>query len=90
MAQYRKKPVVIEAVSVDTLLVQAQYDFKNLPDYIRSAYDKGAFLFLADTVNIKTLEGWMTGNKNDMIIRGVAGELYPCKPEIFEATYEAA
>lgn len=39
-------------------------------------------------LGIKTLEGIMTANQNDWIIRGVKGELYPCKPDIFEATYE--
>ena len=40
-------------------------------------------------VEIPTLEGTMTASMNDWIIRGVKGELYPCKPDIFEATYEA-
>jgi hypothetical protein len=39
-------------------------------------------------VEIKTLEGTMVANPGDWIIRGVKGELYPCKPDIFEATYE--
>jgi hypothetical protein len=39
---------------------------------------------------IDTLEGRMTANPNDWIIRGVKGEIYPCKPDIFAATYEAA
>ena len=37
---------------------------------------------------IKTLEGAMKANKGDWIIKGIKGELYPCKPDIFEATYE--
>ena len=40
------------------------------------------------TISIPTLEGVMTADEGDWIIRGVAGEFYPCKPEIFEATYE--
>ena len=39
-------------------------------------------------LKIKTLEGEMTANVGDWIIKGVAGELYPCKPDIFEKTYE--
>jgi len=39
-------------------------------------------------LHIPTLEGLMTANENDYIIRGVQGELYPCKPDIFELTYE--
>ena len=40
-------------------------------------------------VQIATLEGVMTANPNDWIIQGVKGEIYPCKPDIFQATYEA-
>jgi hypothetical protein len=39
-------------------------------------------------MKIRTLEGEMTGSKDDWIIKGVKGEFYPCKPDIFEATYE--
>jgi hypothetical protein len=38
--------------------------------------------------DIKTLEGWMKCNRGDWVIQGVKGEIYPCKPDIFEATYE--
>jgi hypothetical protein len=38
---------------------------------------------------ISTLEGVMEASKGDWIIRGISGEIYPCKPDIFEATYEA-
>lgn len=41
-----------------------------------------------DCLNIKTLEGDILASLNDYIIRGVAGELYPCKPDIFNQTYE--
>lgn len=43
-----------------------------------------------DYAEIQTLEGVMRANHGDWIIRGIAGEIYPCKPEIFEATYEPA
>ena len=39
-------------------------------------------------MRIPTLEGEMTASRRDWIIRGIAGEIYPCKPDIFEATYE--
>lgn len=44
--------------------------------------------FLGDHIEIKTLEGTMRADKGDWIIRGVAGEFYPCKPGIFDETYE--
>lgn len=45
-------------------------------------------MFLHNHITIKTLEGTMTAQPDDMLIQGVQGEIYPCKPEIFQATYE--
>jgi hypothetical protein len=59
-----------------------------MPGWIRDAYDRGEVLFLRDRVEIKTLEGRMTGLSDDWIIQGVKGEIYPCKPDIFDATYD--
>lgn len=85
---FRKKPVVIEAAPVAELLALATHGWSGLPDWIRDAYENGDVQFLANAVAIHTREGLMTGNREDWIIRGVKGELYPCKPDIFEATYE--
>lgn len=79
MAKFRKKPVVIEAV---------QWDGTNVGD-IRRFF--GSFLdwtFGIETVSIRTMEGTMDARTDDWIIKGVKGEFYPCKPDIFEATYE--
>lgn len=78
--KYRKKPVVIDAWLIepakqDGELAQAVVDGK-----IRCVED--------GSVLIATLEGTMQGFPGDYIIRGVKGEYYPCKPNIFEATYE--
>ncbi len=89
MAKYRKKPVVIEAAEVDVLLICARNNWEGLPDWVAAAYDRGDVLFAPDAVHIHTLEGNMRGERGDWIIRGVKGELYPCKPDIFAATYEA-
>ena len=79
--KYRKKPVVIDAV---------QWNGSNLQDVASLGgareYEQD---FLGDDLVIKTLEGDMTANKGDWIIKGVKGELYPCKPDIFALTYEA-
>lgn len=81
MAQFRKKPVVIEAVQF--VAGQQPYDFATevIDGVIRYPED--------GTMLIKTLEGEMCAQPGDWIIRGVKGELYPCKPDIFAATYEA-
>lgn len=81
--KYRKKPVVIEAVQWNGVEVS------EFTEWIREALDNGTVTRYADKVVIHTLEGDMLAEPNDFIIRGVHGELYPCKPEIFEKTYEA-
>lgn len=78
--RFRKKPVVIEAVQYDGTLVSVE----KLDGFECSQ------TLTSDTIQIETLEGTMTANPGDWIIRGVKGEFYPCKPDIFEATYESA
>lgn len=89
MGAYRKKPVVIEAIPCNRALQSAEKDWASLPDWMVSAYDAGQVIFGDGQIHIKTLEGTMVGEREDWIIQGIAGELYPCKPEIFEQTYEA-
>lgn len=86
--RFRKKPVEIEAAGVAELIAAAREDWPALPSWIREAYDQGTILFLPDAVEIVTLEGTMRGDRADWIIQGVQGELYPCKPDIFMATYD--
>lgn len=88
MPMFRKKPVVIEAWPVREILRLARESWNELPESIRAAYESGDFIFGSDFIQVKTLEGSMTGGLSDALIRGVQGELYPCKKDIFEATYE--
>jgi hypothetical protein len=85
MAKYRKKPVVIEAIqwdgTIDTL-GQIELFMHEGPS---ADYTKGN---KNPTIIIPTLEGDMIANVGDWIIKGVKGEFYPCKPDIFEKTYE--
>ena len=88
--KYRKKPVVIEAVQWTGLnLEEIKYFVGESLQYdiIDTAWEVGKG---APHVNmiIKTLEGNHTCTKGDYIIKGVHGEFYPCKPDIFEETYE--
>lgn len=90
--KYRKKPVVIEAVRWDGTNLEEIKTFvgESLKyDIIDTSWEVGKG---APHVNmkIKTLEGDMWVSKGDFIIRGVNGEFYPCKPNIFEKTYEVA
>jgi hypothetical protein len=88
MAQYRKKPVVIEAQTVRRLIEHATYSWNKLPHWFREAYEAGGIVIRSDGISISTPEGVMNAEPTDWIIRGVKGELYPCKPDIFEVTYE--
>jgi len=78
--KFRKKPVVIEAI---------QYDGsrENLAAILKLG--NSSIMLYPDHLVIKTLEGNHRADKGDWIIRGIKGELYPCKPDIFEQTYEA-
>ena len=90
--QYRKKPVVIEAwcFHADPFARRAT----PRPEWLHDAISKDVARFYAADNHgatygtINTLEGVMKVDQGDWIIRGVAGELYPCKPDIFAATYE--
>jgi hypothetical protein len=73
--KYRKKPVVIDA---------EQFDGTD-----ECARRLGLVVTITET-GVQTLEGFMRANPGDWIITGIKGERYPCKPDIFEATYEPA
>ncbi len=86
MLKFRKKPVVIEAVQYFDSL---RYSDK-LPDgVVIMHWDEGSY-GPGDYPTIHTLEGPHKVTNGDWIITGVQGEKYPCKQDIFEATYEAA
>lgn len=88
--KYRKKPVVVEAIQWNGLNLEEIKNFvgESLDyDIIDSAYSVDV-LPPAVMMFIKTLEGAMQVSKGDYIIKGVNGEFYPCKPDVFEKTYE--
>jgi len=90
MARFRKKPVVIEAAQVSALLASISSRATAWPAWVIEAFESGVLQVGNHSVLIRTLEGDHTGDLSDWIIRGVKGELYPCKPDIFEATYDPA
>ena len=90
--KYRKKPVVIEAVQVPDLSDRALFqqlcvDLLNLG---ANSTDSSRCFPETGHIRIETLEGDMRAFPGDWIIKGVKGEFYPCKPDIFAATYEPA
>ena len=83
--KYRKKPIVIEAIQNKNIDETA-----NWPSWIMVAFSNGVVTAIDDKrLFIKTREGNHIADYLDYIIQGVQGELYPCKPDIFEQTYEA-
>jgi hypothetical protein len=96
MPKYRKKPVVIEAELYkpgmeDGYKVFDRYSSDPLerPEFVsKEKYEEMTFKPTIICPAIKTLEGWYEISEGDYIITGVKGERYPCKPDIFEETYE--
>lgn len=87
MPFYRKKPVVISAVLWDG----CGAPLPSMPDWFETAIKEGSIVPNEQDISkllIRTLDGTMTADSGDWIIRGVKGEIYPCKPDIFAATYE--
>jgi hypothetical protein len=100
MAKYRKKPVVIEAFQIT---IETRWDNSDWPEWLHRAWQKGydevgaLYPWLnpymddcdsSDELAIVTLEGLQKVSMNDYIIQGVMGEIYPCREDIFELTYE--
>jgi hypothetical protein len=83
MGYFRKKPVVIEAEQFTHENKDRAYNF------VRCS-SSAIFLDGEPALKIQTLEGDVTARIGDWIIKGVKGEFYPCKPDIFEETYEPA
>jgi len=85
--KYRKKPVVIEAVRY---LGHGMVEGGEVPDWKREAFEQGVLQPTngADPLYVYTREGRMLVSPGDWIIKGIQGELYPCKPDIFAQTYE--
>ena len=95
MPKFRKKPVEIEAVLYSGKVSKMgwPHEVTDAHPWLDAAYDDGILDNIRDStgdyITIKTLEGVMRANPGEWIIRGVKGELYPCKPDIFAATYDA-
>lgn len=81
--KYRKKPIVIEAALYSGGKFQGE-----IPAWIGPEMSKGKIYRMGPSLFIKTLEGTMEVKSGDWIIQGINGEIYPCKPDIFEKTYE--
>ncbi len=88
MARYVKKPYVVEAIRF------VKNDFEHWSPWAQEAYSEGKLKYIYDITGtpmgftIKTLEGEMRGHRGYYLVKGVENELYPCRGDIFEKTYE--
>ena len=78
--KYRKKPVIVEAV------IWTGNNIEEVKELAKNAVEH--IIFVDNNLYIETLEGNMNVSIGDYIIKGIAGEFYPCKPDIFKETYE--
>lgn len=83
MAEYIKKPVVVEAIKWETDMDQTEF-----PLWLTEAIGIGLIWFENENMQIKTLEEIFTATNGDYIIKGANGEIYPCKPWVFESNYD--
>lgn len=91
--KFRKKPVVIEAITFDELVEHGRTHGGNIVNGMPWSFDyKGQPITHEndDCYLVPTSEGTMRFNRGEMLITGVKGEIYPCKADIFAATYDAA
>lgn len=87
--KFRKKPVVIEAIQWNGTNLREIIDFAGLhPSAKKWTWEEYSEVVAKEGLKIFTIEGPLMATVKDWIIRGVKGEYYPCKPDIFEATYE--
>jgi hypothetical protein len=91
--KYRKKPVVIEAITFDELVEYGRKNGANIVNGMPWSFQYAGHPVTHendDCYLITTLEGVMKMGRTDMLITGVKGEIYPCKRDIFDATYDPA
>jgi len=85
MPRYRKKPVVIEAMQIQS----PEANGASISDVLQWILSNGGNAYsLRSTIRIRTLEGEMAALPGDYVIRGLKGEFYPCKSDIFEQSYD--
>ena len=95
--KYRKKPVVVDAIQLKKTQISIREILEMMGQEVITKCDVASYkfyeycnvIFDKGYMEIETLEGVMRANIGDYIIKGVNGEFYPCKPDIFEKTYEA-
>jgi hypothetical protein len=90
--KFRKKPIIIEAITFDDLVQYGKSHGGNIVNGMPWSFDYAGYPITHENDGcylIPTLEGTMKFTREDMLITGVNGEIYPCKLDIFQKSYEA-
>lgn len=95
MAKYKKKPVIIDAIQYKIIKeipckfgVHKESNSMDIATFMEEKIQHVHFDQRGEYINIETLEGTMRADVGDYIIKGINGEFYPCKPDIFEKSYD--
>ena len=91
--KYVKKPIEVESIQLTKENIIEVFDFLDGANYketksVEELEDFSQRMLKQGYIEIETLEGYMKASFGDYIIKGIKGEFYPCKPDIFQATYE--
>lgn len=87
--KYRKKPLEIEAELVADLIENFKHDFSKLPEWVKEAYENRTIVLITDNyLIVSTLERKIASKKEDYLIKGIKGEIYSCKGNIFKESYD--
>ena len=87
--RYVKRPIVVEAEPVESILSFFNDRSQSTQYWASNALNDGTLVPIDDTILVATLEGTVLATCEDMIIKGIRGELYPCKIDIFLETYDS-
>ena len=91
--KYVKKPIEVESIQLTKENIIEVFDFLDGANYketksVEELEDFSQMMLKQGYIEIETLEGYMKASFGDYIIKGIKGEFYPCKPDVFIATYE--
>lgn len=86
--RFRKRPIEIEATPIELVLALGNTQPEVLPDWVQAGLAEHKITVYTDAIVVSTTEGRMRGEAGDFLIQGIRGELYPCRGDIFLATYE--
>jgi hypothetical protein len=86
--RFRQRPVVIQALPVSEVIGLLERAPRALPRWAWEAFRAEDLILTHEGILVRTADGWVPGRPGDWLVRGVRGQVHPCRPDIFEASYE--